>query len=1130
MNFPRIRHPEWIERTSGALRYTRDMPLDGGLIAKVLRCPYPAARIRILDVEAARAMPGVAAVLTGDMLPDRNYKDYGLYDRPPMVRDRAVYFGQEAAAVAAESEAAADAAIARILVKWEPLPHAASVSEALAPGAPAVHADLAPDNIATSAHRRFGDVEGARAQAAHRYSARYGCGPQHHCCMEQLSAIAKWDKETGILNLWVPTQSARNIAGELVHMLDLNPAQIRIHRIGIGGDFGSRVKPGDLEVIVAHLSMMTDRTVSLRFSREEEFAFAKRQHETWVDLTSHYDSSGRVHCRDALVTVDNGAFVHGGSNQMNYCSILLGAQYNLAGAEVRGRSVYTNRRPGGAFRGAGGPQAVYAIECQMDEIAADLGMDPIDLRLRNLASAGQTTITGWEIASSAAAECLAEVRRRLNWDEARAHGGSGRGVGVAFAMHISGAIVSEPAGKAGIGIEIRQNGAIVLRSGCSDPGTGEYAVIAQLAAAELGVRPDQIELVTMDTLATPFDPGAGSSRATMVTGTAVVAAAQELATQLRLQAAKMLDCDVGSIELRDGWAWYGSRKKTLGEIAASHPLASAGILQIERETSVGVKPVPISHTDSGLGNLSPAYAFAAHGVEVEVDPDTGAVRVVRVVAVHDAGTVVNPTGATGQVVGGVAMGLGAALGEQLLWSDGRPHVTSFVDYGMPRADGVPPIEVVFVGEPDPHGPAGAKSISEIALMPIAAAVANAVAHATGTRVRDLPITADKICSANESRSNTAPASIWRRPRRWHAEIARRAYRLGLLTLLDRFGPSQRRRGVLPAIETIERPRSAAAAATALAARPGSRPVGGGTDLLPARAAGLAAPIALVSLADCVDIKRISEDNGRLMLGASVTLEDARAALEGAVFPGDRALARTIAAIATPQIRMMATLAGNLCQTNRCWFLRSGFDCYKRGGAGRPCYAVLGDHRYFHAIVAAGRCQSVTPSDLGTALCALEAEIEILGAQRSYRVPAASFYTGPGETCLARNEIVTALHIPHRARVRGAGFRKLSQTSDGFAIASAATSIALDSEGRVQTVRIVLGGVAATPWRARRSEASLQGRRPTAEVLDSAAQAWTVDAHPLERNRWKLGAASALVRRAIVDAIRGINNGQSNPTT
>lgn len=1118
MTFHRIRHPEWVERTTGALPYTRDLKPDGVLVAKVLRCPFPAAEIVLIDIEAARSIPGVAAVLTGSSLPERKYKDYGQFDRPVMATRRAHYFGQEVAAVAAESAEIADAAIARIVVQWKELPHVDTVADALLPDAVAVHPERGSDNVATSALRRFGDVERARGQAAARYSSSYGCGPQTHCCMEPLSAIAEWSASDGILNLWAPTQSPRNISSEVAHMLDLDPASVRVHRVGVGGDFGARVKTGTLEVIVSQLSVATGKPVMIQLSRDDEFAFGKRQHETWIDITSHYDGEGRILGRDAQVTVDNGAFIQGGSNQMNYCSVLLGSQYALTGAEINGQSVYTNKAPGGAFRGAGGPQAAFAIECQMDEIADELAIDPIDLRLRNLTAEGGTTITGWQIASSAAAECLTEVRRRLNWDEARELRGSGRGVGVALAMHVSGAVVSPATGYAGIVIEIGQNGGIVVSSGCADPGTGEYAVLQQLAAAELGVCPDRIDLMTMDTLKTPFDPGAGSSRATMVTGTAVVGAAKEMAAELRAEAARLFDCGPDDVILADGHASYGERREPIGKVAASHPLAVGGTLRVEKETSVGIEPVPLSHADSGYGNLSPAYAFAAHGVEVEVDRETGVVRVLRVVAVHDAGTVVNPTGAKGQVVGGVAMGLGAALGEQLLWYGGRPHITGFVDYAMPRSDDMPPIEVAFVGKPDPRGPAGAKSISELALMPIAAAVANAIAHATGARLRQLPITPDKICTALEADPQMLSTTVRWKPRRWRSEIVRRAYPLGLFGFLDRFGPSVRRTVENLPIAKLERPTSAIAATKLLCKAPGSRPLGGGTDLLPARASGLSTPNVLVSLAKCTDLSGLREDKGDLILGAGLKLAELHSALEGADLSGDAALGFTAGSIATSQIREMATLAGNLCQANRCWFLRSGFDCYKRGGPGRPCYAILGDHRYYHAVADAGRCQSVTPSDLATMLSALDAEFEVLSSLQKRRIAAGSFYTGPGENCLSSDEIITAVRIPAASRKRPASFRKLALSSDGFSIASVAASFSLDQSGRIETARIVLGGIAATPWRALATERSLTGCLPTTEKIEESSQAWFADTHPLKGNRWKLRATAGLIRQACKDAL------------
>lgn len=1115
MSFERIRHPEWAERTSGALDYSRDIRLEGMLVGRVLRCPYPAARIAGLDVSRVRAAPGVAAVLTAADLPDRAYRDYGQMDRVAMAGDRAVYVGQEVAAVAASSLAEADAALSLARVAWEPLPAAPTVPEALAQGAPSVHPDRAQYNVATRAERRFGDVEAARAAAQQRFAGRYDCGAQHHACMEPHSVVADWDGGVGVLNVWTPTQAPRGISAEVAHMLDLAPDQVRLHRVGVGGDFGSRVKAGDIEVIAAHLSIASGRPVAIRLDRAEEFAFAKRQHQTWIDLATHVDDSGRVLFREADVTVDNGAYIQGGSNQMNYCSILLAAHYALQGAEVRGRSVYTNSRPGGAFRGAGGPQATFAIESQMDEIADGLAMDPITLRERNLLQAGATTITGWQIGSTAAADCLSELRRRLDWDAARARGGSGRGVGIALAMHVSGAIVAPPTGRAGAAIEIGQNGGVVLTSGCADSGTGAYGVILQLAARPLGLDPQAIELRVMDTVETPFDPGAGSSRATTVTGGAVAAVAGELAEALRMQAADLLGCARDQVEFADGHVRGGGRSLPLGEVAAQHPHAQGGTLRIERDIDTGLAPVPMTHEDSGYGDISPAYPFAAHGVEVEVDRDTGEVRVLRVVAVHDAGTVINPVGAEGQVVGGVAMGLGMALGEQLLWADGRPHVTSYTDYAMPRADGVPPTEVCFVGGPDPRGTAGGKSISEIALMPVAAAVANAVAHATGARVRTLPITPDKVMAAMPRRRHAQPAPLATRPGRWWTEAVRRAYPKGLLRLLDRHGPS--RAGVPAVSASLARPDSTTEAAELLATQ-GAQAIAGGTGLLPTRAAGLVAPALLVSLSRCHDLKAIRVDGPDLEIGAMATLADMVRVLGDAERPGDRVLARAAGAIATPQIRGAATVAGNLCQTNRCWFLRSGFDCYKRGGTGRPCYAVTGDHRYFHAVVDGGRCQSVTPSDLATVLVALDGEL-VLQRRGGHRVARAeAFFTGPGETCLRRGEIVVSIRVPAAARARHAAWDKLQLTSDGFAVASACASLRTDADGCIRAARIVLGGVSGTPWRARDSEAMLIGWSVGSIDADRAAEAWIRRAHPLPDNRWKLDATAGLLRRVLGEAL------------
>lgn len=1114
-----IRHPEWDERTAGRIAYTSDVRLDGMLVGKILRSPHPHARILAIDTSAARRLAGVAAVLTAADLPERNYLDYGQQDRPALARGLVRHIGQEVAVAAAESEAEAERAVAAIRVRYRPLRAATDADAALRANAPLVHPERGRSNVATITRRSFGEAGAAPDGAGRVHRAAYEYGIQAHACMEPQAAIAAWDAQGGIMHLWTPTQSARNLQHEIAHMLGLEPERVRLHRVAVGGDFGARVRASDIEVLAAHLSRHCGRPVAIELSRAEEFAHGKHQHASRIQIETRVARDGAITDRWARLTVENGAFIHGGSNMMSYCGILLAAQYRLAGAEIEGRSVYTHRRPGGSFRGAGGPQAVFAIESQMDEIAAELGVDPIELRLGNVNRADETTITGWEIGSCEIVACIEAVRERLDWNAARRDGGRGRGVGMAIAMHCSGAVVSPGTGRAAAAVEIGHNSGIALVSGCTDPGTGEAAVIAQICAGELGVAVDAIALRVMDTATTPYDPGAGASRATHLTGGAVLAASRAMAESLREVAAARFGTGAGEIELRDGFARHGERRLSLGELAALHPNGAGGLLRVEREHAAGVPVVPMAATDPGYGNLSPSYSFAAHGVEVEVDRATGAVRVVRVVAAHDSGTVINPVGARGQVVGGVVMGLGAALGEQLLYQDGRAVNPSYADYVLMRAPQAPPIEVVFVGAASPRGPHGAKSIAEIALMPTAAAVANAVAHAVGVRVRELPISPDRVLRGLGRAAPDATAP-WRRPRRWRAAVARALYPRGLHWALHRWGT---RLAAPPApprpLARVVAATSAEAAVAALATNPHARPIGGGTDLLVCREQGLAAPTGVVDLAGCDDLLGIDADgDADLTIGAAATLADIERRLRASTRGGDRAVADTIATIASAQIRATATLAGNLCQANRCWYYRSGFTCYKRGGATCPCYAVTGDHRYFHAVLDAGRCQAVTPSDLATTLTALDARLKVKeagGATR--RLPLAGLYDGPGETVLGQDRIIASLTVPAAARDRATRFEKLALYEGGFAVVSACVSLARDGAG-IGDCRIVLGGVANTPYRARTSERALLGGPVGAATIAAAARAWARHAHPLPGNAWKVDAACGMLQRVLTEML------------
>jgi CO/xanthine dehydrogenase FAD-binding subunit len=520
---------------------------------------------------------------------------------------------------------------------------------------------------------------------------------------------------------------------------------------------------------------------------------------------------------------------------------------------------------------------------------------------------------------------------------------------------------------------------------------------------------------------------------------------------------------------------------------------------------------------TGSGNAAHSYSFAAQVAEVQVDERSGEIKVLRIFSAHDSGTVLNPLKFEGQVTGGVAMGLGAALTEELVYEGGRLVNPAYVNYGLPRAADLPEIEVISVGAPEPSGPYGAKGVGEIGLQPLPAAIANAVAHAVGIRLRDLPLTPDKVLEGIRARDG-APArtyALWRRPGRWYIAGMRAMYPYGLHHVLHRWGTRLSRTGGDPAstVSRITAPRTLQEAVHELSADKHAAPLAGGTDLVPALDQGISAPRTLVDLRLIPGLSGIRESaSGSLRIGAGVTLADLLKHAEG---ERDSVVAEALRTIATPQVRAVATVGGNLCQEKRCWFFRNGFNCYKRGGWTCPCYAVQGDHRFQHAVVDGHRCQAVTPSDLATVFAALDAVVHIAGKKQERVVPLPGLYSGPGEVALAQDEVVSAVELPGRARDRISRFEKQRLFDGDFAIVSACVSLELDDGGAVVDSRIVLGAVAPTPFRAEAVERALRGTVLRPEGIRSAAQAWVGAAHPLERNGWKVDAACAAVERALL---------------
>ncbi|MYA84029.1 MAG: molybdopterin-dependent oxidoreductase [Acidimicrobiaceae bacterium] len=1125
----RVRPNQWNERTSGAAVYTTDVVLSGMLEARILRSPHPHADIRSIDTSRAEALSGVAAVITADDLPDRTYLHLGdpFRDRFALARGRVRFIGEEVAAVAARTRADADAALDLIDVAYKPRASAVTAQFARVGEAPTVHDD-AIGNLAMQVVRSYGDPDTARSEAEVTVSGHYAYKPAAHVCLEPHSTVARWDAARQQLDLWVSTQAPYFVRKEVAHLLDLDMDQVRTHPVAVGGGFGAKAKAGCHEVIAAALAIRTKRPVRLVLDRDEEFAATAVRHAFGVQLATGARRDGTLTHRDGYVTVDNGAYNHAGPSVAIYATMLAAGPYRLGGCETAVSLVYTNKQPGASFRGYGNPQMTFATESQIDELAEKLAIDPIELRLLNTPRSGDVTLTGWRLGSARLDECLRRARDEIGWEAKRELAGGGRGVGVAAAVHVSGANAFEHSELSEAAVEVHDDGTARVCFAGADAGTGQAALLRQIAADELGLTFDDVSVTMMDSHDAPQDLGAWSSRGTMWSGHATADAARGAARALKETAAAKFGVGSAQVTLVGGEARSGADAVPIGDLVALAENESDGCLRVEGRYLTDVDKMDKEH---GLGHFSPAYSFCVQAVEVEVDHATGQVKVVDAVTVHDSGAALNPAAAEGQAVGAMAMGLGAALGEELVYEQGRLINPSLLDYRAPRASDLPPIRAILLDGHDPAGPYGAKGIGEIGVVPTPAAVANAVAHATGVRVRELPLTPEKLLPLLNPHTSTARVSRGRpRPGAlgWEmiwTDLMRSLYGRGLFKLLDRRARRRRSRrdpaAPVPEIEAIEQPATVAAAVEACATRPdGSDYLAGGTDLLVARQQRLTAPVRLIDTTSVSELRRLDETpSGDLRIGAAVTLEDLRRRMSAPdARPGDSMLSDLLEELATHQIRELATVGGNLLQEKRCAFYRNGFPCYKRSGWTSPCYAVLGDHRFHHAVLGGHRCQAVTPSDLATGLLALDAVAESVpsGSKPPRRREIDKLYAGPGEPDLAEAELLTQVSVPAAARARPAAFEKLRLYAGDFAVCSAAVSLALDEDGAtIADARVSLGAVAPKPYRATRSEERLLGASlHDPEALREASWAWVYDTQPLPGNVWKVEATCGLLLRAL----------------
>jgi len=732
------------EKVTGAAWYTDDFQFPGMLHGVLLRSPLPHARILHVDASRARALPGVKAVITGAEAPQVRYGNWRLVpdsqDETPLAVDKVRFIGDEVAAVAAVDRETAEEALERIRVEYEELPGVFRVEDAVREGAPVIH-DGSPNNISLTREIDYGDVERGFAEADLVREDVFQVHPVSHAYLEPCSSLAVADGQ-GRITLWTSTQTPYIVQCLLAQTLGLRENEVRVIKPFVGGGFGGKMEMRVWDFCAAYLARLTGRPVKFTLTREEELTTGRRRHPMTIRSKVGFRKDGTLTSKIFEVHLDGGAYNSMGPTATFLCGNFGAMLYRYPNYRYRGYHVYTNKPPAGAMRGFGAPQALFASESQMNMAAEDLGMDPIDLRLRNAMAPGDEIPGVAVIRSCGFVECLHKVREMSDWDRKRSSFGKGRGIGIGCYSFISGGVfnwfnTSYPFSSA----EVRAyaDGTVHLFTMASDIGQGSDTVLRQILAEELGLSMDQVQMTSGDTAMTPkADLGTWGSRVTLMAGNAVLQAARSLKEELAKVVSLRYNLNViHEVAFGEGRVFAKARPDrgmSFGE--------AVGLLQkFNRGEPVVARG---SYTPRDKGLVSPAFSFGAQVAEVHVDLETGLTRVDRMFTAHDCGTVINPVSVEGQLEGSIQMGLGYALSEHLVMEEGRTVPQGFLDYKAPTALDMPPGESVCIETYETEGPFGAKEAGEGLVSPTAPALAEAVYHATGVRCKSLPITPEKI--------------------------------------------------------------------------------------------------------------------------------------------------------------------------------------------------------------------------------------------------------------------------------------------------------------------------------------------------------------------------------------------------
>jgi CO/xanthine dehydrogenase Mo-binding subunit len=736
------------DKVTGRTRYLHDLALPRLAHGKILRSRHPHARLVRIDTGRAAALPGVLAVLTGA----------GVEQQPfGFVKDQlALKVGtvrcvrDEIAAVAAETAAIAEEALALIDVEYAELPAVFDPEAALAPGAPLVHAGRPSNHTDLRYQFSHGDVDRALADADAVVEGEYRLNFVTPACLGTMVAIADWDLE-GRLTMWSTTQVPFLYQRDLAGALGITGDRVRVLQPPVGGNFGRGLDLYPIDVIAALLARRVRRPVKIEFERVEEFVACPTREPCVIRLRTGAAADGRLLARDCHVVIDNGAYVSWGSTTPYVMLGTVAGLYRCPAVRFDTTIVYTNNPYSGSMRGYGNLESTFAVESQMDELAERLDLDPLAMRRRNATQVGDANPQGFSIGSCAMDECLEAVAGPTRGMEPPAAGWR-RGVGYAGMFHVGGGARIYRSDGCGAIVKLDDFGKVSLVTGATEIGQGSETVLAMIVAETLGVPLERVEVINSDTAVKPWDVGVHASRTTFIAGNAARLAAEKLRARLLQMAAGELETSAEGLGIADGWISVRDEPERRIEYDRA---ARAGHLREAGETLVAEAfyDPPTEMLDKDLrGNVSAAYGFAAQAVVLDVEEATGVIRVRRIVSAHDVGRALNPAAAEGQIHGGIHMGLGYALSERLVVEQGQILTASFMDYAVLKASDMPELVVRLVESMDAEGPFGAKGLGESGVIPVSAAVANAVKNAVGLRFTELPITPARVHAALTGRA------------------------------------------------------------------------------------------------------------------------------------------------------------------------------------------------------------------------------------------------------------------------------------------------------------------------------------------------------------------------------------------